>query len=731
MISRSHDSGSSCHSAAGRRRSLTCVLVHSSDFTACASCASSWPASACRLCDARSATTSRFLLRARARIQQNVDRGERRHCGVFDDHAAVPRGRARGGPTPRARGDAFGPRGRAGAIAKPAPAAAAAAAAPPDAAATEAELASSLGAAAAAEALALNAGGGDDGAAAEVVLAPDEDKERRRAVHQLVKRLLPALCSDTVDRDGGKCVRLLPKALAARRADGGGGKRQRVDRREEWPAEAGGRKHLGFTLYKENRDTHDALAQLARALRLPPNALGFAGTKDKRAVTAQRVTAFKVTAERLRQLMAAAPFGESIVVGDDLTYDEEPLRLGALAGNRFTIVLRDATCSAADLEAAAAALGEAGLVNYFGLQRFGSNAAAGTHAVGAATLRSDGRRRADLVMAPFPHDSGRGDTGERQAREAWAATRDPDAALPHLPRWMGAERSLLEGNKQLGPTNGCGALMKLPRTLRMMYLHAFGVPAVDARATERIRLRRRRAVAGASSPSTARAAAARRGRRRRCRRGADAAGGAARRGDAAADDGGIGAVHVVSEAEAAAGAPRRSRCGCRRGPRRRTSLPTSARDFIRASLEEHGLTPGSFDHHSKEISLKGAYAAQFGAQFFGAQFGAHSSATARASLPAQRETPPARAAGGPRAAGCGTATDGAARAHRPRAPPRRLERGGRSTARAPRCASRSRCRRRRTRPLLHASVTSSSTAVANQGGASATRARRARARRRR
>ena len=153
-------------------------------------------------------------------------------------------------------------------IAKPAPAAAAAAA-PPDAAATEAELASSLGAAAAAEALALNAGGGDDGAAAEVVLAPDEDKERRRAVHQLVKRLLPALCSDTVDRDGGKCVRLLPKRSPRRADGGGGGKRQRVDRREEWPAEAGGRKHLGFTLYKENRDTHDALAQLARAALAP------------------------------------------------------------------------------------------------------------------------------------------------------------------------------------------------------------------------------------------------------------------------------------------------------------------------------------------------------------------------------------------------------------------------------------------------------------------------------
>ena len=91
--------------------------------------------------------------------------------------------------------------------------------------------------------------------------------------------------------------------------------------------------------------------------------------------------------------MAAAPFGESIVVGDDLTYDEEPLRLGALAGNRFTIVLRDATCSAADLEAAAAALGEAGFVNYFGLQRFGSNAAAGTPPSARRCSARNGRRR--------------------------------------------------------------------------------------------------------------------------------------------------------------------------------------------------------------------------------------------------------------------------------------------------------------------------------------------------
>ena len=248
------------------------------------------------------------------------------------------------------------------------------------------------GAAAAAEARALNAGGGDDGAAARggARARRGQGAAARGAPAGEAAAPAPAPTRSTATAASLACGCC---RAAAARADGGGGKRQRVDRREEWPAEAGGRKHLGFTLYKENRDTHDALAQLARALRLPPNALGFAGTKDKRAVTAQRVTAFKVTAERLRQLMAAAPFGESIVVGDDLTYDEEPLRLGALAGNRFTIVLRDATCSAADLEAAAAALGGGGLRQLLWSAALGRERGRRRHASARRCCARSGRRR--------------------------------------------------------------------------------------------------------------------------------------------------------------------------------------------------------------------------------------------------------------------------------------------------------------------------------------------------
>lgn len=50
-------------------------------------------------------------------------------------------------------------------------------------------------------------------------------------------------------------------------------------------------------------------------LRCKPNVFGFAGTKDKRAVTVQNVTAYKVRPQRLAQLNTAFR-GGSLVLGN-------------------------------------------------------------------------------------------------------------------------------------------------------------------------------------------------------------------------------------------------------------------------------------------------------------------------------------------------------------------------------------------------------------------------------
>jgi tRNA(Glu) U13 pseudouridine synthase TruD len=53
--------------------------------------------------------------------------------------------------------------------------------------------------------------------------------------------------------------------------------------------------HTRCVLHKVNADTHGALASIARRARLEQSALCIAGTKDKRGVTSQWLSAFKVS----------------------------------------------------------------------------------------------------------------------------------------------------------------------------------------------------------------------------------------------------------------------------------------------------------------------------------------------------------------------------------------------------------------------------------------------------
>jgi tRNA pseudouridine13 synthase len=355
-------------------------------------------------------------------------------------------------------------------------------------------------------------GEGQDGAQS-LVLDRDDDKDRRRDVHRLIKELLPHLQTDTVDAaDGeGKCVRLMtPLFLKQARKEaqqanqgqhggggrgrgGGGGKRKRgVDDRVEWPVEAGGKMYLGFTLYKENKDSTEAISRLSRLVGMGPNAFQFAGTKDKRGVTSQRVNVYKLMPARLVSAMAKAPFGDSIVVGD-LRYEEQPMRMGAHGGNRFTIVLRDVSCGEEELESALRALQTHGFINYFGLQRFGNNDAAGTHKLGAAMLRADYDAVLRMILAGRPGER----LEERKAREVWEQTQDAAAALKVLPRHMHIERGVLEGIVKHGRSNALGCLSRVPKAMRMMYLHAFQSLVFNRAASERVRLYGcERAVAG-------------------------------------------------------------------------------------------------------------------------------------------------------------------------------------------------------------------------------------------
>jgi hypothetical protein len=115
--------------------------------------------------------------------------------------------------------------------------------------------------------------------------------------------------------------------------------------------------YIHFTLHKTNRDTQDCLSHLSRALGCRTQDLTVCGTKDKRAVTVQRVC-FKRSGKNLMgvwkgangirpgkktERQAVEERGERGSRVGDLVYSDKYLELGMLKGNHFAITLRYVT----------------------------------------------------------------------------------------------------------------------------------------------------------------------------------------------------------------------------------------------------------------------------------------------------------------------------------------------------------------------------------------------------
>ncbi len=140
---------------------------------------------------------------------------------------------------------------------------------------------------------------------------------------------------------------------------------------EEIPAypPSGAGEHVLIVFRKRLMTTEDAIRTLARALGADPRAAGYAGQKDKYAVTTQGATfqvPIKVDAEPLLAKLEAP--GLEVL---SITRHNGKLKPGHLRGNRFEIVLRGLAPADAAGVADRIRSTAAGLPNAFGPQRFG------------------------------------------------------------------------------------------------------------------------------------------------------------------------------------------------------------------------------------------------------------------------------------------------------------------------------------------------------------------------
>ncbi len=279
------------------------------------------------------------------------------------------------------------------------------------------------------------------------------DKATRTAIHGIFKKEISQFIdSDTMQVDNKSVIRLV-----AKHKNKGNKVDMKFKRAPTWPANLPN--YLQFTLFKENIDTMTAIGIINKSLRLKPGAIAYNGTKDKRAVTAQKCTVYRRKPSEFAKINAYL-HSPTIRVGD-FEYVKTEAGLGALTGksnrfhcvclsalpdvllirligNRFEIVLRSLNKTKADIATACESLSHSGFINYYGLQRFGKGGSR-SHDVGRAIFRNDFKACVDMLFTPNTFDREHVKTAK-----AHYAAGNLQKALDCLPEQMFGEKCVLQ-----------------------------------------------------------------------------------------------------------------------------------------------------------------------------------------------------------------------------------------------------------------------------------------------
>lgn len=124
--------------------------------------------------------------------------------------------------------------------------------------------------------------------------------------------------------------------------------------------------HILVRILKNGCNTRFVAEALAKFLKIHAREVSFAGQKDKHAVTEQWLCA-RVPGKETPDLSQFQLEGCQVL---EYARHKRKLRLGALKGNQFTLILREVK-GRDDVEARLQAIVDGGVPNYFGAQRFG------------------------------------------------------------------------------------------------------------------------------------------------------------------------------------------------------------------------------------------------------------------------------------------------------------------------------------------------------------------------
>ena len=232
------------------------------------------------------------------------------------------------------------------------------------------------------------------------------------------------------------------------------------------PESVPGGKYAIAEVTSRNWETNRLVRMMSRSLGISRERIGFAGTKDKRAITTQLMS-FECRIDTLQRISL-----KDVEIKNAYT-SRRGIQIGDLRGNSFTIRVKECEASLnnipATIDQVSSIIKETGgFPNYFGVQRFGVIRPI-THKVGELIIRGDleGAVRS-YISDPATFED------EESASVRLALSKDDDwsSLVNKMPDSLSYEKIMVE-HIISSPGDWAGAIDKMPKNLQMMFVHAY------------------------------------------------------------------------------------------------------------------------------------------------------------------------------------------------------------------------------------------------------------------
>jgi len=240
---------------------------------------------------------------------------------------------------------------------------------------------------------------------------------------------------------------------------------------------------------KIGRNTMDVVLDIARELKINRKQMGFAGMKDKAALTRQWICVSNTKPEEVQELEKKLHHVKVL----EIKQNEKKIRIGQLRGNKFRILIHDVEDPQSDANIALNILHQLkkkGVPNYYGHQRFGKDRP-NTHLVGKALIKNGVKAAVDRYIGK-PYDT---EPEHIHSARRFYDEGELEESLKSMPSGMRYEkmmvRTLIREKKKKGKLNDESyimALRSLPKPLSRMFVHAYQSYLFNRVVSERVKL---------------------------------------------------------------------------------------------------------------------------------------------------------------------------------------------------------------------------------------------------